>query len=575
MPVKYIFVLGGGYSGLGKGVVTASIARLLQNFGKKVATIKIDPYFNFGAGDQNPNEHGEVFVTEDGGEIDQDFGHYERITGNPTKAFQNITSGKVFASVVEKSRLGKYLGKSVQVIPHVRDEHKAFIRKAAEGYEIAIVEVGGTVGDDEALFFTRAIASMLNDDNEEAAVALLVPIVFNEAVGEPKTKIAQNAVKDLGLFGMKTDFLITRVDYDDFMDDKRKAKLCTFCNIKKENIITDPNLDSIYRLPEVFGKQQLGEKISRQLNLTNGQPDWHGYDHFLSKLDAAQDRIPIAYVGKYVAEGKGIHKDAYISVEEALRRACIEFGFMPEIHRIDAVACEKDLSLLKKVAGVIVPGGYGCRGLEGKVSAIKYVRENKMPFLGLCLGLQMGVVEFARNVCGMIGAHGEEMDEGGACAGKEKHLICALPDQERLRQSQGYIGTQRLGDFACIIDKDSFVRKLYERVGRPDAYEQSKLKSYDLMRLGHLTPEDFVVFERHRHRYEVNPAFHAVLQEKGMTFPGVHKAMDGTLLVEMISVKDHPFYVATQAHPEFTSTYLRPNPLFLGFAEACKKNWKG
>jgi len=572
MP-KYIFVLGGGYSGLGKGVVTASIARLLQNFGHKVATIKVDPYFNFGAGDQNPNEHGEVFVTEDGGEIDQDFGHYERITGNPTKAYQNITSGKVFASVVEKSRLGKYLGKSVQVIPHVRDEHKAFIRKAAKGYDIAIVEVGGTVGDDEALFFLRAIASMINDDNEQSAVAILVPIVFNEAVGEPKTKIAQAATKEMARFGLRADFLIARVDYSDFLDEKRKIKLCTFCNVKKENIITDPNLDSIYRLPLVFHEQALGEKLLHHFHMPARRADWQGYDEFIRKLDSAQERIPIAYIGKYVTEGKGIHKDAYISVEEALKRACIEFGFLPEIHRIDAALCEKDTSMLRKVAGIIVPGGYGCRGLEGKVQAIKFARENNVPFLGLCLGLQMGVIEFARHVCGIADAHSEEMDEEKECSGKEKHVICSLPDQERLRQSQGYIGTQRLGDFACVIDKNSFVKALYERVGRPDHKELSKLKRYDLMRIGRISQDDFVVFERHRHRFEVHPDFHKTLQENGMFFPGIHRAMDGTILVEMISIKNHPFYLASQFHPEFTSTYLRPNPLFLGFAEACKKNF--
>lgn len=574
MPVKYIFVLGGGYSGLGKGIVTASISRILASYGLKVTPIKMDPYFNMGAGDMNPNEHGEVFVTEDGGEIDQDFGHYERFLGQPCRREQNITSGKVFNSVIEKGKHGKFLGRTIMMIPQVRDEFKLAIRDTAKGSDVTVVEVGGTIGDDESLIGMRAIQSMIHKDKETAAVVVLVPLVFNEEVGEPKTKVAQNAIRALNEMGVWADFVIVRCPSDTMLDAKRREKLALYCGVEREYIIADPSTANVYDLPKIFMQQGVGTKLIAHCNLPHDGAGWSAYDAFLQKLDAAQDRIPIAYVGKYVAEGEGVHKDAYISVEEALKRACIEFGFLPEIHRIDAVTCEKNVDVLRKVAGVIVPGGYGCRGLEGKVSAIKYVRENNVPYLGLCLGLQMGVVEFARNVCSIAGAHGEEMDEGAPCTGKDNHVICALPDQERLRQSQGYIGTQRLGDFACIIDKDSFVRKLYERMGRPDPAELEKMKRYDLMRIGHTNPDDFVVFERHRHRYEINPAFHEILQDNGMTFPGIHRAMDGTILVEVISWKEHPFGVACQFHPEFTSNYLKPNPLFYGFAEACKKNYR-
>ena len=354
------------------------------------------------------------------------------------------------------------------------------------------------------------------------------------------------------------------------LDAKRKEKLSLYCNVPKENIISDPDLAFVYEMPVIFEQQLLGQKLVNALKIPVSTVNWNSYDSYLQKLNTAVERIPIAYIGKYVAEGKGIHKDAYISVEEALTRACIEMGFLPEIHRIDAVTIQKDQSVLKKMAGIIVPGGYGARGLEGKIAAIKYARENGVPFLGLCLGLQMGVVEFARNVCSIANAHSEEMDEERDCPDRNAHVICRLPEQEKLRQTQGFIGTQRLGDFACIIDKSSFVHALYEKVGRPDEYEKSKLQTYDKLRLGQIAPNDFVVMERHRHRYEVNPSFHRALQEKGMLFPGVHYSADGTMLVEIISWKDHPFSVATQAHPEFTSNYKHPNPLFLGFAEAVK-----
>jgi len=566
MP-HFVFVLGGGYSGLGKGIAAASISRLLKTRGFSVKPIKIDPYFNLGAGDQNPNEHGEVFVTEDGGEIDQDFGHYERITGQPCSKDQNITSGKIFTQVLDKSKNGKYLGKTVQLIPHVRNEVKNKIKDVAGTADIAVVEVGGTIGDDESLIVIRAISSMLYEDNEKGTVVVLAPLIFNEAVGEAKTKIIQNSISRLNELGIRADFLIVRLSNLELLDEKRKEKLKIFCNISKSSIIADPDTSSIYELPIVFESQGFTDKIIARLGLQAKKPNWELYVRFVKHVTKTTRKIRIAYVGKYVSEGEGVHKDAYVSVEEAITRALLEYGYLPEIIRVDAAACEKGIPKeLKEVAGVIVPGGYGCRGLEGKINVIKFCRENKVPFLGLCLGLQMAVVEFARNVCSLQRAHTDEFDEEIPCDGGE-HMVSILPEQEELRKSQGFIGTQRLGDFACVI-KSKKIRKMYEKVGRPDAYEEQKLKNLEKFRLGTTVPEDFLILERHRHRREVNPAYLKTLEDAGMNFAGIHRSADGTILAEIIELPEHPFFVATQAHPEFTSTYLKPNPLFYGFAEA-------
>ena len=571
MQTKYIFVLGGGYSGLGKGVVTASIARIVKNLGFRIKICKVDPYFNFGAGDQNPNEHGEVFVTEDGGEIDQDFGYYERFTGVPCWKNYNITSGKIFWKVINDGMKGKYLGKSIQLIPHVRNAIKNEILSINDA-DVVIIEIGGTIGDDESTIFLRAIESMINEDKKDCIIFVLAPLVFNESVGEPKTKIVQNCIRDLNSFGLRADAIILRTQFSSFLDEKRREKISVHCGIAPENIFTDPDIDTIYRLPFIFSEQGLGNFLKQRLGYPERQEVWEGFNDFIKKWDSATVRIPIAYVGKYVKEGGGVHKDAYISVEEALKRACIEFGYMPEIHRIDAETCERDLSALSNVAGIIVPGGYGARGFEGKIAAIKYARENNIPFLGLCLGLQLGVIEFARNVCGIEGAHTDEQDEEGIpCNGK--HVVCILKEQEKIRESYGFIGTQRLGEFACVIKEGSFIRKICESIGRPSKDEKLKLKTYPEYRLGVLEDNDFVIFERHRHRREINPEYHEILTKHGMEFHGIHRALDGTILVEVATIQGKP-WLATQFHPEFNSNYLMPNPFFYWFAGVAAKYWE-
>ncbi|MEM4714205.1 MAG: CTP synthase [Candidatus Nanoarchaeia archaeon] len=565
---NYIFIFGGGYSGLGKGVVTASIANLLKRNGYNIKIIKIDPYFNFGAGDQNPNEHGEVFVTEDGGEVDQDFGHYERFTAISCLAEQNITSGKIFWSVINKGLKGRYLGKTIQLIPHVRDEVKRTIYQATNNCDFAIVEIGGTIGDDESLIFIRAIASMIYEDNVKAALIVLVPLIYNESVGEPKTKIAQNAIRTFGEFGLKPDFLILRTSTKELLDEKRKNKLQIFCNMKKECIFNDPDLSTPYLLPKIFSEQNLDKALLEFFNLPQKIVSVE-YEKFITKLDQ-KIKIPIAYIGKYIKEGEGVHKDAYISVEEALKRACIEHSFLPEIWRIDAENCENsDLSFLKNVGGIIIPGGYGSRGFEGKIAAIKYARENKIPLLGLCLGLQLLVVEFARNVCGIKEAHTDEQDEEIACKNPAGHVVCALPEQEKIRAEQGFINTQRLGDFAYVV-KDPEIKEIYEKFGRPDICELDKIKKYPKFRLGKFSDKDFVVIERHRHRREINPTFIDTLIKNGLKIVGSHETVDGTLLIEAAKIEDLPI-IATQFHPEFTSNFLRPNPYFYWFADKCKE----
>ena len=575
MP-RFIFILGGGYSGLGKGIVSASIARLLLNEGLNVKIIKIDPYFNFGAGDQNPNEHGEVFVTEDGGEVDEDFGHYERITGVPCHEKQNITSGKIFWNVIAKGLKGEYLGKTIMLIPQIRDYVKESIYNAADSCDIAVIEVGGTIGDDESMIFVRAISSIIYEDGMTSAVIIVAPLIFNELVGEPKTKIAQNAVRSLNELGLKPDFMILRTQFADFLDEKRRGKLQTYCNIKKDNIFIDCDIDNIFNVPVIFFEQRMHEALLRHFNILPAVQNSNEYMAFVKKINALHERIPIAYIGKYFKEGYGIHKDAYISIEEALKRACMEHGFIPEIHRIDAERCEKDILMLKKMAGIIVPGGYGSRGFEGKIAAIKYARENNIPYLGICLGLQLGVVEFVRHVCGLENAHTDEQHDISIhpeeCQYKDHHVVCILPQQEKIRAEHGFIGTQRLGDFACIL-KSQMMKEIYQRLSRPDDVEKKKLASYPDYRIGKINNGDFVVFERHRHRREINPQFHEMLQKHGMEFIGIHNSLDNTLLVEAATIKGKP-WMATQFHPEFTSSFLQPNPFFYWFAGMAKETYK-
>jgi len=536
--VNYIIVTGGVVSGLGKGITTASIGKILQLHGYKVTAIKIDPYINCDAGTLRPTEHGEVWVTEDGGEIDQDLGHYERFLDIYIPKCHNITTGQVYRAVIEKERKGKYLGKTVQPIPHVTDEIKERIRKPSteEKLDFVIVEIGGTVGDYENVLFLEAVRQMkLEGDKVIYVHVTYVPVL--DALGEAKTKPTQHSVKLLREIGIQPDFVVTRSDEP--LDDVRREKIAMFCNIHEDDVISNSNVKNIYNVTMLFEEQMLSKKILNKLNLRKDRNDLKSWDNFLEKIKRLNKKINIGIVGKYFDIGDFNLPDSYVSVIEAVKHASWNNSRSPNIVWIDSKIFEKKpekLSMLNELDGVIVPGGFGLSGIQGKIETIKYAREHKIPYLGLCLGMQLAVVEFARNVCDMKDANSREVNK------KTTHpVIDYIPEQVNILQESRYGATMRLGAYPAILTKDSMIHKLY-----------GKNK----------------VYERHRHRYEVNPDYIEILEKNGLIFSG--KSPDG-ILMEFMELKDHPYFVATQAHPEFKSRPMRPSPLFDGLIKACIK----
>jgi CTP synthase len=539
MQPRYIFVTGGVLSGLGKGITTASIGKLLQFRGFKVTAIKIDGYLNFDAGTLRPTEHGEVWVTEDGGEIDQDLGHYERFLGIDIPKENNITSGQIFWSVITKEREGKYLGKTVQMIPHVTDEIKTRIRNVAEKSktDFIFVEIGGTVGDYENQLFIEA-ARQMKMEGEKCVYIHMSYVPVPKYLGEQKTKPTQHSVQKLRELGIVPDFIICRSEAP--VDEVRKEKIALFCDVKKEDVISDPDIDNVYELPLIFEQQNLGKRILEKFGLQEIKPKLEEWEKLIEKIKNLKKEVRIGIVGKYFDIGDFVLKDSYISVIEACKHAAWQNNLKPEIVWIDSKTFEKEpekLEILKSVDCVIVPGGFGKTGIEGKIAAIRYVRENKIPFLGLCLGLQLAVVEFARNVCGLKNANSTEFDPQTPYP-----VIDILPEQKRLIEESKYGATMRLGSYPAILKEGSIVWKVYGK--------QKEVR------------------ERHRHRFEVNPEFHQILQENGLVFSGI--SPDGRL-VEFIELENHPYFVATQAHPEFKSRPLKPAPLFDGLIKACTK----
>ncbi|HDI06709.1 MAG TPA: CTP synthase (glutamine hydrolyzing) [Candidatus Aenigmarchaeota archaeon] len=538
--MAYIFVTGGIISGLGKGIVTASILRILKSRGYKVTAIKIDPYVNVDAGTLRPTEHGEVWVTEEGGETDEDLGHYERFICESLTKDHNITTGKIYYSVIEKERKGEYLGKTVQLIPHITDEIKNCIKNVAKktNSEIVLIEIGGIVGDYENIIFLEA-ARQLN--REEKVVFVHVSYVpIPNKLGEPKTKPTQQSVKLLRELGIQPDFIICRSREN--LDEVRKQKISLFCDIPKENIIDDPDIETVYELPLIFEKQNLSKKILNKLNLSEKTTnfldlkEWEERTNILKQKDRI---VKIGIVGKYIGTGNFKLADSYISVEEAVKHACAFLGYRPEIVWIDSTRIELNLP---KIQGIIIPGGFGTTGIEGKLKTITYCRENNIPFLGLCLGLQLAVIEFARNVCGLKDANSTEIDEN-----TKNPVIDILPEQRDIIKNKKYGATMRLGVYPAVLKEGTKVYNLY--------------KKFNLIK-------NNIIFERHRHRYELNPEYHKILQNNGMIFSGF--SPDGKL-VEFIELPNHKFFVATQAHPEFKSNLLNPSPLFYGFVESCLK----
>ena len=536
--VNYIVITGGVISGLGKGITTASIGKILQLHGYNVTAMKIDPYMNCDAGTLRPTEHGEVWVTEDGGEIDQDLGHYERFLDINISKHHNITTGQVYGAVIDKERKGKYLGKTVQPIPHVTNEIKDRIRKPSQNsnWDFVLVEIGGTVGDYENVLFLEAVRQMkLEGDQVLFVHVTYVPVL--DTLGEAKTKPTQHSVKLLREIGIQPDFIITRSEEP--LDNVRREKIAMFCNVHEEEVISDSNIDNVYGVTLLFEKQNLCKKVLRKLNLRKDKNNLESWEKFIKKIRRLKNKINIGIVGKYFDIGTSQLSDSYISVIEAVKHASWNNNLKPEIKWIDSKVFENDptkLSTLNELDGIIVPGGFGLSGIAGKIETIRYCRENSIPYLGLCLGMQLAVVEYARNMCGMKDAQTKEVDKKTTCP-----VIDFIPEQVKIVLESRYGATMRLGAYPAILKKGSLIHKIYD---------QNK------------------VYERHRHRYEVNPEYVNKLEECGIVFSG--RSPDGVLM-EFMELPDHPYFVGTQAHPEFKSRPMKPAPMFDGLIKAAKK----
>jgi CTP synthase len=537
---RYIFVTGGVLSGLGKGIVTASIGKLLQTQGYKVTAIKIDPYINIDAGTIRPTEHGEVFVTEDGGEIDQDLGNYERFLDINLHKDHNITTGQVYLKVITDERAGKYLGEDVEVMPHIPEEIKRRIRSTAERTkaDFVMVEIGGTVGDYQNILFMEAARQMkLESDQVVYVHVVYLPIPKN--IGEMKTKPAQHSIQKLMEIGIHPDFVIGRGEKP--LDEPRKKTLSFTCSIPRERIFSAPDLEFIYEEPLVFADQGLDKQILGLFNLKYKQNgELKKWQEFIHQIKGLKGEAKIGIVGKYFDTGSFSLEDSYISVIEAVKHACFACGVKPGIQWINSKQFEKDpssLESLKSLGGLIVPGGFGESGVEGKILAIKYARENNIPYLGLCYGMQLAVVEYARNVCGMKNAHTTEIKKDTPFP-----VIDILPEQVKHMKFSDYGATMRLGEYPAVLKKGTLVYKLYG------------------------TDK---VSERHRHRYEVNPEFIGKIEDRGMVFSG--NSPDRRLM-EFAEIPGHKYFVGTQAHPEFKSRPLKPHPLFIGLINAACKN---
>lgn len=538
MGVKYVFVTGGVVSGLGKGITAASLGRLLKARGYKVTMQKFDPYINIDPGTMNPIQHGEVFVTEDGTETDLDLGHYERFIDENLDKNSNVTTGKVYWSVLQKERRGDYGGGTVQVIPHITNEIKScFYRNYADSdTRIAIIEVGGTVGDIESQPFLESIRQFQHEVGHGNAILIHVTLIpYLSASQELKTKPTQASVKDLQGMGIRPDIIVCRTEHP--LDRGIRDKIALFCNVPSSNVLQNLDVEYLYEAPLAMEKEHLAQTVCDCLHLDCPEPDLSDWISMVNDLRHPTGEVTIALVGKYVA----LH-DAYISVVEALKHGGITNHTTVTVKWIDseAVTSKNVEDMLGGCDGILVPGGFGSRGIEGKIHAIRHARTHNIPFLGLCLGMQLTIVEYARNVLGYSDAHSIELDPDTT-----HPVIALMPDQNGVEDIGG---TLRLGAYPCILDKDSAAYRLYgtERI-----------------------------LERHRHRYEVNNDYRAALSERGLRFSGT--SPDGRI-VEMCEITEHPFFLATQGHPELKSRPNRPHPLFRGFIAAAlehKTNSRG
>ena len=568
---KYIVVAGGVMSGVGKGVTTASTARILKEHGYNVTAIKIDPYINYDAGTLRPTEHGEVWVTDDGGEIDQDLGTYERFLNMDISKKNNITTGQIYKTVIDKERAGKFLGETVQFIPHIPDEIKRRVKEAGKGYDIAIVEIGGTIGDYENIPFLFAMKSLERElGKENVAYVLITYLPIPSHIEEMKTKPTQQAIRLLGENGIFPDFIICRAKRA--LDNIRKKKIETYANIVSEHVISEPDIETAYQIPLDLEKENFGLKLLKELNLkSKKKPNWKDWSELINRIKNSKKTVKVAIVGKYIDIGDYNLSDSYVSVNQALAHAGAALNISVDIHWLDSKKFEdkKEVNVLSEYDGIIVPGGFGGTGVEGKINAINFARTKNKPYLGLCYGLQLAVIEFARNVCRVKNANTTENVKN--C----EAVIDILPAQKGIIEKSEYGGTMRLGAYAAVLKEKTQVLKLYQETGRlkKDLEKIQILKKDESQkfRLGILDSAKNVVLERHRHRYEVNPKYTDVLEKNGLVFSGYHLREDKTKLMEYIELPKHPYFVGTQSHPEFKSRLGNPSPLFYGFVKACSK----
>ncbi|MBI3631748.1 MAG: CTP synthase [Candidatus Staskawiczbacteria bacterium] len=536
---RYIFVAGGVMSGIGKGIATASIGRILKSKGFKVTAIKIDPYINVDAGTMNPIEHGEVFVTDDGIECDQDVGNYERFLDENIYTDNYLTTGRVYQSVINKERNLEYGGKCVEVVPDIPNEVIATIKRAGKkvNADFILIEIGGTIGEYQNMLFLEA-ARMLKISNPRDVLFILVSYMpIPEIMGEMKTKPTQYAVRTLNSAGIQPDMILARSIVP--LDEPRKTKLSNFCNIQIEDIISAPDVKSIYEVPINFEKEDMGNRILKKFGLKSKASDLKEWEGLVKMIQDSPLPVEIGIVGKYFESGHFTLTDSYISVIEAIKHAAFSFNRKAKITWISSEDFEKNpksFSTLKKFDGIIVPGGFGNRGIEGKIKVIEYCRKNKIPFLGLCLGMQLAVIEFARNVCGLKDATSAEFKQSS-----KNIVIDVMPEQKVLLKERRYGGTMRLGAYNCKLKFGTTSHKAY---GSPN------------------------ISERHRHRYELNNEYRKLLEKNGMIIAGVNPEKD---LVEIIEIPNHPFFVASQFHPEFKSRPLKPHPLFREFIKMAIK----
>ncbi len=536
---KYIFICGGVMSGIGKGVTTASIGKILQSSGFRVSAVKIDPYLNVDAGTMNPTEHGEVFVTEDGMECDQDIGNYERFLNKNILRDNYMTSGLVYQTVISRERNLEYGGKCVEVIPHIPEEIIRRLDNAARKSKVdfLLVEIGGTVGEYQNILFLEAGRMLRLQRPNEVLFVLVSWLPIPDMIGEMKTKPTQYATRSLNGMGIQPDIIIARSTRP--LDEPRKQKLSISCNILEKDVISAPDISSIYEAPLNFERDNLSTRILEKFDMKPRKADLSDWKKFVKKIHNGHKAIKIGIVGKYFHTGDFILSDAYLSVIEAIKHAAWEHNRKPVITWLDAESYEKDsrkLAELKKYDGIVIPGGFGNRGVEGKIQVIKYIREKNIPFLGLCYGLQLATIEYARNVCKLKDANTTEVNPH-----TKYPVIHTLPEQLMNIQEKKMGGSMRLGSYTCETLPNTKANRAYG----------AKL-----------------ITERHRHRYEVNNDYRDILEKNGLTFSGINPERN---LIEIIELKNHPFFLATQFHPEFKSRPLAPHPLFLAFMKASAK----